>query len=197
MTRQPAPSSHRRTPQRMRGVVLLALLMALALGGIALMAGVDVWSLSRQREREQELLFVGHQYRRAIQHYYFSAPPGTPRTLPSTLDDLLEDKRYPVPVRHLRRLYPDPITGSADWGLLRIGSRIAGVHSLSDKPPVKRTGFAPDDQLLNDKPAYSGWVFAVSATGQALAAAPASAAASSAQDFFPNDPLPNNPKQGR
>jgi type II secretory pathway pseudopilin PulG len=192
MTRHPATSSRPRTEQHARGVVLLALLMALALGGIALMASVDVWSLSRQREREQELLFVGHQYRQAIQHYYFSAPPGAARTLPTALDELLEDKRYPVPVRHLRRLYPDPITGNAEWGVLHIGSRIAGVHSLSGKPPMKRAGFARDDQLFHDKPAYSDWVFAVSATGQPLAAPPPSAAASGAQDSFPN-----HPQQGR
>jgi type II secretory pathway pseudopilin PulG len=171
-------------------VVLLALLMALALGGIMLMATVDVWSLTRQREREQELLFVGNQYRQAIQRYYFSAPPGTARTLPSALEDLLEDNRYPVPVRHLRRLYPDPITGTVEWGVLRIGQRIAGVHSLSTKRPVKRAGFAPDDQQFHDKPAYSDWIFAVSATGQPLAALPPAAAASGTQNPSPNTPQP-------
>jgi type II secretory pathway pseudopilin PulG len=158
-----------------RGVALLALLLALAIGGIAMMAAVDVWSLARQRAREQELLFVGEQYRLAIRRYYFGAPPGTRRVLPSRLEDLLEDDRYPTPVRHLRRIYPDPITSSAEWGVLRIGERIAGVFSLSDKAPVKQAEFAGEHQAFSGKTAYREWVFAVSVSGQPLEAYPPSA----------------------
>ena len=157
-----------------RGVVLLAFLLALALGGVTLMAATDVWSLSRQRAREQELLFVGDQYRQAIQRYYFGAPPGTGRVLPASFDDLLEDNRYPRPVRHLRRLYPDPITGNAEWGVVRIGQRISGVYSLSEKAPVKQAGFAPDDEMFSGKTSYRDWIFAVSASGQPVTANPAS-----------------------
>lgn len=155
-----------------RGVVLLALLIALALGGIALMAAADVWSLARQRAQEQELLFVGDQYRQAIQRYYFGAPPGTPRRLPSSLRDLLEDDRYPVPVRHLRRLYPDPITGSDEWGVLHVGNRVAGVHSRSEKAPLKQAGFAPGYAFFEGLKAYRDWSFAVSATGQPMLVSP-------------------------
>jgi type II secretory pathway pseudopilin PulG len=175
-------------------VVLLALLLALALGGIGLMAAVDVWSLARQRMREQELLFVGDQYRKAIQRYYFGAPQGTPRVLPAKLEDLLEDDRYPVPVRHLRRLYPDPITGSAEWGLQRDGQRVAGVYSLSEKPPVKRAGFAPGYEQFSDKAAYRDWIFAVSSTGGPRAELPR--AASAPDNGFnppPSPPVRRNP----
>jgi type II secretory pathway pseudopilin PulG len=148
---------------RARGVVLLALLLTLALGSIALMAAVDVWALARQRALEVELLFVGDQYRQAIQRYYFGAPPGTRRMLPASLQDLLEDDRYPMPVHHLRRLYADPLTGSSEWGALRVGERIAGVYSLSDKEPIKQAGFAPGYEKFNGKTVYRDWVFAVDA----------------------------------
>ncbi|MDH5539826.1 MAG: type II secretion system protein [Rhizobacter sp.] len=148
-----------------RGVVLLALLLALALGGIALMAAADVWSLTRQRAREQELLFAGSQIRLAIQRYYFGAPPGTTRMLPASLQDLLEDDRYPMPVRHLRRLYPDPITGSTEWGTLRVAERIAGVYSLSEKQPVKQAGFGYGYEHFNGRAAYTEWVFSASVPG--------------------------------
>ena len=143
-----------------RGVVLLALLLALALLGIGLMAAVDVWAVTRQREREQELLFVGDQYRQAIQRYYYAAPPGTARVLPASLNDLLEDDRYPVPVHHLRRPYPDPITGSPEWGLVRAGERIAAVYSLSEAKPLKQAGFPAAYQFFADKASYRDWVFA-------------------------------------
>jgi type II secretory pathway pseudopilin PulG len=161
----PARSNSRGTAVRARGLVLLALLLAMALSSIVLMAGMEVWSTVRQRALEQELLFVGDQYRQAIQRYYFGAPPGSPRVLPSRLEDLLEDNRYPMPVRHLRRLYPDPITGSADWGVVRFGDRISGVYSLSERTPIKQAEFAPVYRQFNGKTSYREWVFAVSPTG--------------------------------
>jgi type II secretory pathway pseudopilin PulG len=170
-----AITGRRCTGRRAHGVVLLALLLAVALGGIAMMAAVDVWALARQRAREQELLFVGDQYRLAIQRYYFGAPPGTRRVLPASLADLLEDNRYPVPVRHLRRLYLDPITGSADWGALRVGGRIAGVFSLSDQVPVKQAEFEQSYEQFNGKTAYREWVFAFSISGDPLIVNPPSA----------------------
>jgi type II secretory pathway pseudopilin PulG len=130
------------------------------------MAAVDVAALTRQRANEQELLFVGDQYREAIRRYYFGAPPGTPRMLPASIDDLLEDDRYPTPVRHLRRRYPDPITASSEWGEVRIGNRLSGIYSLSEKQPVKQQGFTPAYEPFSDKTAYRDWVFAVSNTGR-------------------------------
>ena len=159
---------------RAGGVVLLALLLTLALGSIALMAAVDVWALTRQRAQEAELLFVGNQYRLAILRYYFGAPPGTRRVLPTKLEDLLEDDRYPMPVRYLRRLYPDPVTGSSEWGALREGERIAGVYSLSDKAPFKQAGFAPGYETFNGKSTYRDWVFAVDAAKPSLVVNPSS-----------------------
>jgi type II secretory pathway pseudopilin PulG len=170
-----------------RGVVLLALLMALALGGITLMAAADVWALARQRAQEQELLFVGDQYRQAIQRYYFGAPPGARRVLPASLEDLLEDDRYPVPVRHLRRLYRDPITNSDEWGLHRVGDRIAGVHSLSEKEPVKQANFTPGYRFFEGIKAYRDWSFAVSPNGLPTLITPPAAGLPN-RDAPPTDP---------
>lgn len=148
------------TTRRERGVVLLAFLLALALAGLGAMVAMDVWSVRRQHEREQELLFVGHQYRAAIRDFYFGSPPGAGRALPTSLAMLLDDDRYPVPVHHLRRLYPDPVTGSTDWGLLMSGDHIMGVYSKSEAQPLKQKGFALVDSTFEDKSAYRDWVFA-------------------------------------
>ena len=179
--------SPRRRARGCDGVVLLALLLVLALGGIALMAAVDVASIARQRAREQELLFVGDQYRQAIRRYYYAAQQGARKVLPASLEDLLEDDRYPVPVRHLRRLYPDPITGSAEWGALRVGERIAGIYSLSDKEPLKKAGFAQGYEQFNGKTTYKEWVFAVATAGQTTLVVPTSPGAP-ASSPRPSDP---------
>lgn len=144
---------------RTRGMVLLGLLISLALGSIGLMAMVDNWALDRQREREQDLLFVGDQYRQAIRSYYFGAPAGQVRQLPLNLAMLLEDERYPTPVHHLRRLYPDPITGSDEWGEVRIGDRLAGIYSKSQAQPIKQDGFAPAYAGFKMKDSYQDWAF--------------------------------------
>ncbi|HEV7577984.1 MAG TPA: type II secretion system protein [Caldimonas sp.] len=162
------------------GVVLLAALLVMALLGIGLMTAVDVWTLSRQRERERELLFVGDQYRQAIRRYYLAAPSGGARALPTSFAVLLDDDRFPIPVHHLRRAYPDPITGSPEWGQVRAGDRIIGVYSLSDKPPIKQTGFAPMYQHFNEAATYHDWVFAFQIPRAGRAAAPAPAASSAA-----------------
>jgi len=193
MTESTTRAIRRRTGRCATGVVLLALLIALTLGGIALMAAVDVWALARQRGQERELLFVGDQYRQAIQRYYFGAPPGTPRVLPARVEDLLEDDRYPMPVRHLRRAYRDPITGSDEWGVLRIGDRVAGVYSLSDKEPVKQAGFAAGYQHLEGLKSYRDWLFAISNTGRPLTVKPTSPGApdsGGAPSVLPPRPVP-------
>ena len=149
-----APAPRRRTC----GVALLALLVALALMGVALLSAAETTALTRQRAREQELLFVGDQYRQAIERFYYAAPPGTPRLLPQTPEQLLLDDRYPQPVQHLRRLYLDPFTGEPlQW--VRQGDRLSGVRSAAQTAPLKRTGFAPLYVGFAAAADVSQWVF--------------------------------------
>lgn len=143
---------------RQHGVALLGLLIAVAISAIGLMAAADVWSTTLQREREQELLFVGSQYLKAIERYY-NTTPGTAKSLPASLDELIEDKRFPAPVRHLRRLYPDPMTGSNEWGIVLAGTKIAGVYSKSDKPVFKRANFEKLNAGFEGKGMAQEWKF--------------------------------------
>jgi type II secretory pathway pseudopilin PulG len=150
----------KRPPQikrAMRGIVLLALLLTLALMAVALMGAVEVWSVERQRETEVDLLYVGDQYRKAIEHYYY-ATPGAAKVLPASIDDLIEDQRFPVPMRHLRRVYSDPLTGEP-FDLLRTGDRINGVASGSTKSTIKRSGFAPAYRGFEGLETYNQWKF--------------------------------------
>jgi type II secretory pathway pseudopilin PulG len=133
---------------------MLALLITLTLASIALLAGLDVWALQRKRLQEEELLFVGNQYRLAIERYYLAG-----RSLPTSVDDLLEDKRFPVPLHHLRRAYPDPLTGRNDWRFLRDGDRIYGVYSSSDGVPIKRANFPRRYAYLQNAQTYADWQF--------------------------------------
>lgn len=148
-----------RAAPRARGVLLLGLLLALAFTALASLAALEVWAVERQRLQEQELLFVGEQYRAAIEHYYLAAPKGSPRVFPASLRDLLHDDRYPHPVRHLRRLYPDPLTGEPQWGAVMQGTRIAGIYSLGKGVPLKQAGFGRANEGFNGKSSYRDWTF--------------------------------------
>jgi type II secretory pathway pseudopilin PulG len=139
------------------GVALLAFLLTLALISVALMGAVNWWSVERQRESEEELLFVGHQYRMAIERYYY-ATPGAVKVLPSNMEELVQDDRFPAPVRHLRRLYPDPVTGEP-FELLRAGDQITGVASKSTKAAIKRSGFPPPYTGFEGLETYDQWKF--------------------------------------
>lgn len=150
---------------RQRGLVMLALLIALMLMSVALAGALDVWSLQRRREQERQLLFAGDQYRLAILRYYRVG-----RVYPASVDDLLNDTRFPAPMHHLRRIYPDPITGKTDWLSLRLGDRIYGVYSNSDAPTIKRSGFPRRYQEFENEQTYQGWKFLYLAAG--LRAAP-------------------------
>lgn len=148
-----------------RGFSYLGLLLAVAMLSAAL-AGVGVlWSAQARADREEELLFVGEEFRRAIAAYRERSPAGQPARYPRTLEDLLEDRRWPTVRRHLRRIYPDPMTGRAEWGLVKgPGDTIIGVHSLSDRPPAKRAGFTEEQADFAEASSYREWRFVATVT---------------------------------
>ncbi len=148
-------------PLNQHGIVLLTILVFILVTTLAASGLVVMYDTQRKREREAELLFVGSQYRRAIASYYNTIPPGGARALPTSLEALLEDSRFPTPVHHLRRLYPDPVTGKNDWNLIRSGGGIVGVSSQSALPPLKQSNFEPGLETLEGKAAYSEWKFVV------------------------------------
>lgn len=122
------------------GFAYLAVLLAVTILGIALVAAEVVWRESNRREKEAELLFVGEQFRKAIQQYYESSPGR--KAYPTSLESLLLDPRYPGTRRYLRRLYPDPISGHPNWGLIMAPEGgVMGVHSLGVGMPIKQEGF--------------------------------------------------------
>ena len=152
------------------GFAYIALLCVLA--GLALMLGVAAEQIDHaaQRDREEQLLFVGSQFRKAIASYYEQSPGA--KQYPRKLEELLQDNRFAKPVRHLRRIYADPMhTGTvsidardnrADWQLVRTpqGS-IVGVYSRSDLLPIRTQ--LDDDlmKVIGDGPIlhYSDWKF--------------------------------------
>lgn len=151
--------------KKQTGFTYLAVLFAIAVAGVMLSrAGID-WSQASQREKERELLFIGNQYRQAITLYY-ERTPGAVKRYPAKLEDLLADTRYNPPQRYLRKLYRDPVTNSQQWALaMAPEGGIVGVHSLSEAPPIKATGFKYINRAFEGAAKYSDWVFAYDPQG--------------------------------
>lgn len=154
-----ARAGRRPVRHRTRGFGYIGVLILVAMMGIGLAAAGEVWRTVQQREKEEELLFVGGQYRRAIAQFYANSP-GKARRYPLHLDELLQDPRHPGIRRYLRKIYPDPITGKAEWGLVTgPAGEIFGVYSLSQDEPLKKVGFRLADKQFEGSLKYSDWVF--------------------------------------
>ena len=141
------------------GFSYLWVLLLVAFMGAGLTLVVEIEATASQRDKERELLAVGRQFRTALARYYDQPMPGGRNVYPVSFDDLLQDNRVPGIRRHLRKIFVDPMTGKAEWGLVKVGGRIVGIYSLSDKTPIKQDGFDIDDTSFKDKEKYSDWKF--------------------------------------
>jgi len=148
-----------RFPPSAGGFTYLWVLLAIGLVAAGLAATAEVASTAARRDKEAELLFAGDQFARAIARYRAAAPGS--QVYPQRLEDLLADNRFPNVRRHLRRIYRDPMTGGADWGLIRgPNGGIVGVYSTSTAQPLKMANFPKDYAAFAGAQSYRDWVFA-------------------------------------
>lgn len=154
-----------------RGVTLIVVLVALVVLGLSAGIAGRTWSSLTQQEREEELLFRGDQYRRAIASFYQVKHGSAPGMYPNKLEDLLRDPRSLQTRRHLRRLYQDPF-GGGDFVPIRQGSSVSGlggsgtalggikgVQSGSSLQPFKQDGFAKEYEGFRGAARYEQWQF--------------------------------------
>jgi len=157
--------------RRAAGFTYMTVLYIVAIMGVGLALVGEVWDTAAMREKEAELLFVGNQYRWAITLYYERTPDKRTcpaKCYPEKLEDLLLDKRQPGVYRYLRKLYPDPLTGKADWQQIKApsGDGIMGIHSKSGLTPFKTSGFRARDSTFEGANHYFDWKFFYSPSPQ-------------------------------
>ena len=94
---------------------MAALLVAIAVMGVAMTVLLPAWRLQTQRENEEELVFRGRQYVRAVQLFqrkYAAAYPPDVDTL--------------IRLKFLRKKYTDPMVKDGEFEILYQGSIVAG-----------------------------------------------------------------------
>jgi type II secretory pathway pseudopilin PulG len=137
---------------------VIAMFMVAVLTLVSLRA-VQVTMMNEKREKEAQLMAVGLAYQKAIRSYYEDSP-GTLKAYPKSLEDMLLDARTTTTRRHLRKLYRDPMTGEATWGLIAApDGGVMGVYSLSGRQPVKVAAFPKEMQVVNNPTKYQDWRF--------------------------------------
>ncbi len=141
------------------GFTYVAALFLVAMLTYLSMRAVQDWHMAELRDKELQLLFVGEQYRHAIQTYY-ELSPGSVKKYPADLADLLIDKRATRLIRPIRQLFADPMSSNGQWGVVTAPTGgIMGVYSLSTDTPIKQDGFVSEESAFVGARHYSEWQF--------------------------------------
>ena len=111
--------------EREQGFLLLGLIVTIFIILLALSVAAPKLARELRREREVETVHRGNQYVRAIQLYYrkFGHYPGSMEQLDKT-----------NMIRFLRQDYVDPMTGKADWRIIKVGENKTTVKGFFGKP---------------------------------------------------------------
>src|ERR1700742_3132111 len=161
------------------GYLLLTVLVMIFLVLLALSIAAPKLAKQIQRDKEEEALQRGLQYRRAIQLYYkkFNAYPTDIKQLEKTNE-----------IRFLRKRYKDPITGKDDWRLIHVGEAKVppmgffgqplqtGLSSVSTGPGLAGGGsiYAPSNTTGSDGSNGSSTGLSNGTNGSMNGSAPAS-----------------------
>lgn len=103
------------------GFTLAGVLVALAFLLIFMTAAATQWSFIKKRAKEEELLFRGRQYARALKFYYIKF-----QTFPDNIQELLDEKC-------IRQLYKDPMTEKGEWTLIRGVSSATALTEVQNR----------------------------------------------------------------
>jgi hypothetical protein len=129
-----------------RGYALAVLMVFTTVLLVGLTTAEINWQQAMQREREEELIFRGKQYMRAIMLWKrkFPGPATNPLWGPTSIDALLNTNNF----HFLRKRWKDPMTNSDQWRIIRVGGqgaglaggKVQGAPSFGPSPTASTTG---------------------------------------------------------
>jgi len=146
---------------RQAGFTYLGLIIFVTIIGLVGAATLKIGALLQRAAAEEELLDIGAAFSAALDSYAAATPQGA-SPYPPSLKELLKDPRVPGVRRHLRKIFVDPLTGKAEWGVVYLGEGTTGVvavHSLSTAKPLKVANFDSRFSGLDNADTISAWRF--------------------------------------
>lgn len=159
-----ASASRRKAVAREGGYAMAALLVSMAVMAILLTVALPTWKQTVQREREEELIFCGNQYARAIGAYQRKYANASPQSI-----DVLIEQHF------LRRKFKDPFSPTEDREFQPLyssaqtaqGGQSTGIGTPAGTPPAsgggiigvasKSTGLSI--RTYNNATHYNEWQF--------------------------------------
>src|ERR1700720_3815215 len=105
-----------------QGYVLLVFILFSALLMVSLSMMIPKAVFEGQRDKEEELIFRGLQYQRAIQLFVRKV-----HRYPNSVDELVKTNG----IRFLRKRYKDPMTKEGEWRLIHLGPNGVFVDALT------------------------------------------------------------------
>lgn len=142
------------------GAAYLLLLLTLTLISLSSLIIIEVAQLRQQRSDEDQLIFIGEEFCRALRSYKLATPPGG-KAAPDELGELLADNRSGRTRRHLRQIYLDPFTREPTWKVFRNPEHqgIDAIASFSSRMAL-RTGVSFENKSSASLSVrYSDWHF--------------------------------------
>lgn len=145
---------------RQRGFTYVSVVILVAIIGLMGAMSLRLGTTMQRAAAEQALLDIGMEYSNALASYAAATPQGQPN-YPNSFAELLKDPRFPQLRRHLRRVYVDPMTGKAEWGLVKANENggILAIYSLSKATPIKIGNFPPRFVAFEGKTSLADWKF--------------------------------------
>ena len=126
----------RACPPAQGGFTYLWLLFVLAISAAGTAAVGELWTVQAQRSKELDLAFRGEAVVAALASYRAASPAGTP-CAPQGWEDLLQDQRSTVTLRHLRKPYANPFAANGEWEWVKdTQGRMLGVKSRPPASPI-------------------------------------------------------------
>jgi type II secretory pathway pseudopilin PulG len=183
---------------RCGGFTYIGLVVLLAILGLVGAAGMKTGSLMQRAAAEEELLEIGAAFSEALRSYAAATPKGQPQQPPG-LQALLRDPRFPEVRRHLRKIFVDPLTGKAEWGVMTMGDNggVTGVYSLSAARPLKIGNFDTRFANFDNKERISDWKFTAAGQGVVVLRAPQDPPGVPAAPVLPGAEAPEPPAEAQ
>ncbi len=130
--------------------LMLVIVSALAFGASRLEVAE---SYRLKRDKEEELLFRGREYARAI-----AAFSRKNKRYPRELAELMDD-RSPQKRQFIRQLYKDPMSGGNFTPILNLEGSVIGVASASNDVPFRKVPFEGAPKDFDKAKTYADWRF--------------------------------------
>ncbi len=143
-----------RNARREAGYALLMVVFMASVMLIVAMAAAPNIITQGRREKEEELIWRGEQYARAVRLYYHKNG-----RFPQSVQDLVKAKNE---IRFLRKAYPDPMNPDGSWRLIYVtaSGQLVGSHkrrSLLQMPGTPgQAGTAQPGQPGAQQPGTTG-----------------------------------------